>query len=97
MASRMLEGPNVRKLIIEKISRDVIPPGGGLVEGINFLSDPKKISSCWQAAAEWVKSAITVVRQAAEPNHWKDATDEEIAAEILKQIAAKRQLSRGHS
>lgn len=83
-------GPNVRKLIAEKTARDAIPGGGGLADGIKFLSNPKNISAGYRAAMEWVKIAILTVRQASEPNPWKDATDEEIAGEILKHIQAKR-------
>jgi hypothetical protein len=83
-------GPNVKKLIIRKMSVDAIPSGGGLSEGISFLTKPGALSSGFKSAAEWVKSAIEVVRKAAEPNPWKDADDEAIAGELLRKIEERK-------
>ena len=66
-------GPNVKKLIIGKMS--LIPPG---------TTD----ASVLKQATEWVESAILFVRQAAEPNPYKDASDDAIAREIIKRINA---------
>lgn len=83
-------GPNVRKLIVEKMSHDAIPSGGGLADGIGFLSDPKKISDGVKKATQWVETALIAVRKAQEPNEFKNADDETIAAEILQKIEERR-------
>lgn len=83
-------GPSVKKLVIAKASKDAIPSGGGLPDAIAFLTDPKAMTQGLRRAIEWVNVAIRAVREANEPNPWKNATDEEIAAEILKQIENKR-------
>jgi hypothetical protein len=41
-------------------------------------------------AKEWVDAAIQTVRGVREPNPWKNATDEEIAGELLRQIDNKK-------
>jgi hypothetical protein len=82
-----MQGPNVRKLIVRRMSSQAIPPGGGLADAVKFLSSKDTIIGGARAATEWVKLAIAAVRQAAEPNQFKSANDEEIAAEILRQIS----------
>jgi hypothetical protein len=83
-------GPNVRKLLIVKMSRDAIPDGGGLADGIEFFANLGKRKRIMAGAEEWVRQAIAVVRQAAEPNPWKVASDEEIAAELLRRIEERQ-------
>lgn len=79
-------GPNVKKLLILKMSKDAIPDGGGLAAGLNFLSSKESIMSGFRAAREWTEMAIQAVREAAEPNPWKNATDETIAGELLLRV-----------
>lgn len=81
---------NVVKLTIHKMSLDAIPAGGGIAAGVAFLSDRVKMSGTLRSSHAWVLEAIAAVRAAAEPNPWKDSTDEEIAGEILKRIEAKK-------
>lgn len=69
---------------------DAIPKGGGIADGIKFLSDPASIKASAQLAQEWVADAIKAVRLAAEPNPWKDATDEQIAEEIVRQVNERK-------
>ena len=83
------QGPNVNKLIIHKMSADAVPPGGGLADSIKFLTNKEAIISGARKATEFVKLAIQAVREAAEPNEFKNADDETIAAELLKQIEAR--------
>jgi hypothetical protein len=86
----MTWGPNTKKLVIHKVSLDAIPKGGGVADGIKFLSSRELISKTIRAADEWVKTAILAIRQAAEPNPFREATDEEIAGEILKKIEERK-------
>jgi hypothetical protein len=82
--------PNVKKLIIHKVSMEAIPKGGGVADGLKFLTDKERISKTVHAADQWVKDVIAAVRKAGEPNPFKDATDEEIAGEILRKVDEKR-------
>ena len=82
--------PNIRKLIFHKMSLDAIPAGGGVADGIKFLSDPAGISKSLRAADEWVINAIIAVRNAGEPNPWREKPDEEIAGELMRKIEEKR-------
>jgi hypothetical protein len=82
--------PNIKKLMIHKVSLDAIPKGGGVADGIKFLSDKNKIITTFRESHEWVKKAIQAVRQAGEPNPFKNSTEEEIAGEILRKIEEKR-------
>jgi len=83
-------GPNVKRLIIYKMSIDAIPPGGGVKAGITFLSNPTAISKSARESCEWVKTAISMARKAAEPNPYKNVSDEEIAGDILKRIEERK-------
>ena len=83
-------GPNVKKLIIHKISLDAIPPGGGVIDGLKFLTDKERISKTIRESNEWVKQTILMVRSAGEPNSFKNSSDEDIAGEILRKIEEKR-------
>jgi len=81
-------GPNVRRLIAYRMSIDAVPHNGGLSDAIKFLSSKESIVTGARNARDWVKSAIEAVRQAGEPNSWKDADDESIAGEILRKVEA---------
>lgn len=83
-------GPNVKRLIAEKMSIDAIPKGGGLADGLKFLSSKESIVGGFRTAATWVQAALQSVRNSAEPNQFKNASDEEIAAEIIRKMEAKR-------
>jgi hypothetical protein len=85
-----MHGPNVKKLIASKISRDAIPSGGGVADAIAFLGSPERVKQGIIKASEWVNTAIQAVREAAEPNPYKTADNETIAGVILKGIEAKK-------
>jgi hypothetical protein len=84
-------GRNVQRLIARKMALDAVPRGGGMVDALNFLSSKDNITKGARVAAAWVKTACDVVRSAAEPNPFKQSTDDEIAAYLLEQIAQKEQ------
>jgi hypothetical protein len=79
-------GPNVKRLIAHKMGVDAIPKGGGFEDGLKFLSSREAVISGAQQASNWVIAAIRVLRQAAEPNPWKNSSDEEIAGHLLRQL-----------
>jgi hypothetical protein len=85
-----MQGPNVKKLIAQKMAMDAVPKGGGLAEAIAFISSAESIKSGAAKATQWVNAAIQAVRDATEPNPWKNADDETIAEMLLKEIETKR-------
>ena len=84
-------GPNVKRLLFTKMAKDAIPDGGGLAAGVHFLSKKENISAGFKTAREWTEQVIRLVREAEEPNPWKDASDEEIAGELLRRIEERKQ------
>ena len=60
------------------------------MDGVRFLKDPQRITETAKDATAWVNEAIELVRNAAEPNPWKMADDEEIAGAILEKIEATK-------
>jgi hypothetical protein len=83
-------GPNVKRLLILKMSRNAIPDGGGLADGIKFLSSKESIMSGYKAAEEWTEAVIQAVRDACDPNPFRKADNETIATEIVRRIDAAR-------
>jgi hypothetical protein len=79
-------GPNVKKLIIRWASKTAVPKGGGVKDAILFMANPAEINRVMNESARAVEILIDLVRTAAAPNPWADATDEDIAQEILAQI-----------
>jgi hypothetical protein len=69
---------------------DAVPPHGGLADALHFLRQPAKVVSTAREATAWVEQALQLVRQAADPNPWRDASDEDIAAEILRRIEDRK-------
>lgn len=82
---------NTVRLALLKMGRDAIPDGGGLVDGIRFLSSKESMLAGLHAAQDFVRQAIYAVRNAAEPNPWRNADDEEIAGELLSRIEKRDQ------
>lgn len=85
---------NMQRLAIQKASRDAVPDGGGIKDVIKLLTDPKGLAANLRAAQEWAKQAVQAVRNADDPNPWRNATDEEIAGVILKEAEAKHRKAR---
>lgn len=57
-----------------------IPSGGGLADGMGFLSSPERVGDAARQATEWVNDAIAVVKTAPDNPY---GSDEEIAGAIL--------------
>uniref|UniRef100_A0A6M3IRQ7 Uncharacterized protein n=1 Tax=viral metagenome TaxID=1070528 RepID=A0A6M3IRQ7_9ZZZZ len=83
-------GPNVKKLIAHKMSLDAIPKGGGIKNGIDFLTNRKRITQSFRESNEWVEKVIAIIKNANEPNPWKNADSEAIASELLCRIDEKK-------
>lgn len=80
-------GPNVKRLIAHKMSLDV---QGGFAGALQFLSNKDNITASAKKAADWVRLAIQALRQAGEPNPWKDADDDTIAGYFLSEIDKRK-------
>lgn len=86
----MIQTPAIKKLIGWKMSILAIPCGGTFVNGIHFLMNKDAIIAAAREATKWVEAAINAVREAKEPNTWKDKSDDEIAVMLLAEIEKKR-------
>lgn len=82
----MTMGPNVKALIIRKMSHDMVPDGGGFADGMRALTDGS-IGSRAQDATAWVKDQIDAVKRV--PDNTAGDDDEAIAGEIFRQMAEK--------
>lgn len=82
------------RLMCHKMAQDAIPRDGGLADGVRFLSSKESIVQGARKAREWVAQAINLIRTAPDPNPWKNATDDEIAAEILRKVELKKEQSK---
>lgn len=87
----MKHGKNVQQLIIHKMSLDAVPRGGGMADGLKFLSSKETIAKSARFAEAWVKASIQVVRECPAPNHFARADDEAIAGEILRILKATKE------
>lgn len=75
-----------QKLVIRKMSLEAIPEGGGIAEGIEFLSNPGRIRDEAARAKDWAKDACRAVRMAKPLNPYSGASDEEISEIILRRM-----------
>lgn len=83
-------GKSMSRLIAHKMSLDAVPPGSDLADVVAFITNKEKLKASIGAASEWAKAAVLAVRNANEPNPFKEADDETIAAEILRQVEARK-------
>ena len=82
------QGPNVKKLIVHKMSLLMVPPAGGLAETVALMAKPGGIGGAAKEATVWVEQAIAAAK-AAPGNPYGD-DDEAIAGEILRQAWKKQ-------
>jgi hypothetical protein len=82
--------PNVKRLIIHKMSVDAVPAGGGLATALDYMMKPGGLANGLKEARTWVMNAINAVRGASEPNPWKDADDETIATELMRKVDERK-------
>ena len=87
-------GQNFNKLVAHRASQIMVPPGGGIAAAVASITTPGKMAQATREAVQWVRTAISLVRTAAEPNPWRNASDEEIAGEILTKLEQKKQKAR---
>jgi hypothetical protein len=80
----------VKKLISHKVSIEAIPKGGGFSDGIRFLLNKELLVQTLKDSTVWVEKAIDSIRNAKDPNPFRNSDDESIAGELLKRIDEKR-------
>jgi hypothetical protein len=81
------QGPNVKRLIVHRMSQLMVPPGAGIGDALAAMVKPGNISAVAREATAWVEAALAAVRSAP-GNPYAD--DEEIAGAILAGIERKR-------
>jgi hypothetical protein len=88
------QGPNVRSLIVRKMSLLMIPVGSKepLETGIRALMEPGRIGAVAREATDWVMAAIAVVKTAPDNPYGDD--DEAIAGRILADIEERKRAAR---
>jgi len=86
-ANRKL-GPNVKKLLCTFVAHDAIPDGGGLADGVAFLSNKDRIISTTRAAMARMFECIDAVKHSRDNPYGDD--DEAIAEAILSEIEQKK-------
>ena len=82
--------PNVKQLVILKMSLDAVPPDGGMKSVIDFLLKPNAMKKSFQDAVKFWQEAFVLLRNAKDPNPYKQASDEEIATELMRLIKEKK-------
>lgn len=83
-------GPNVKKLIVHKMSLLMVPPGcgNGLQTALAALTKPGNLVAVAREATQWVEAAIAVVKTAPDNPYGDD--DEAIAETILQGVENKK-------
>lgn len=82
-------GPNVKRLIIHKMSLDAVPPGGGINDALRFLTEPGRLGKAAREATAWAEAALAAVRSAPGNPH---PDDEAVAAAILAEIDRRKRV-----
>lgn len=77
-------GPNYKKLMIRFATKDAIPQGGSVLDGVRWLE--QDMPAAMREANKTTREAVDAVRNACDPNPYRNSTDEEIARAILDKI-----------
>lgn len=84
MSSGEKLGPNVKRLLAHFMAYEAIPSGGGIGDGIDFLTNPERRHNGLEKAMSNLKAALYAVKHASDNPYGED--DEAIAAAILDRI-----------
>ena len=80
-------GPNIKNLFIRFVSREAIPDGGGIGDGIKMFTDVDHRHKVMDRALENMNVAIEAVRLAPDNPYGDD--QEVIAGVILEELVKK--------
>lgn len=84
-----MQGPNVKKLIVRRMSAIAVPKGGGMSDALGFLQSPDRLAAAAKEATKFAEDAIAAVRLSA-GGTYANATDEDIAETILREVEARK-------
>ena len=87
-------GPNMWMLVVNAMSNDAIPKGGGIASGVEYLCGPERVKDSFKNACQFAREAVDTVRGAKGVNPFRNATDEDIAGEILRRLDELRRARR---
>ncbi|MCK5608236.1 hypothetical protein KAR91_40520 [Candidatus Pacearchaeota archaeon] len=87
MNKKRILGPNMKKLLARVMSRKAIPPGGGFVDGINFIKTPGVMAKAARESLVWIDQQINDIKAAPDNEYGHD--EESIAGAILSAIYGK--------
>lgn len=81
---------SLRALQLRLMAVAAIPEGSQepFIDGVRFLTDRDRLSQAARDAKRQAQDMVLLVRNGAEPNPWRDSTDDEIAAEIMRRVEA---------
>ena len=85
-------GPNVNRLISERLAVEAVPPGGGIGDALQSLLDPALLREQMRRAIDWVNAALAVYKTA--PDNQFGDDDEAIAGEMLRALKAAKARAR---
>lgn len=89
----MAELSAMRRLAITKMACDAVDdarsPKPALAQVLDFVMSRERLLAGARTADQWARDAVAAVREAGEPNPWRTATDEAIAAELLRRVKEK--------
>jgi hypothetical protein len=77
------QGPNVKRLIVHRMSSLLVPPGGGVGGVVASLMAPGNLARVAREATAWVEEAIRVLRTSPD---CPEGDDEHLAGLILAKI-----------
>ncbi|MCK5613475.1 hypothetical protein KAR91_67015 [Candidatus Pacearchaeota archaeon] len=88
MSNERVLGPNMRKLLARVVAREAIQPGGGIADGIKFITSGEmgKVS---RESLDWIDKQIQDILSAPDNIYGND--EETIAGSILTMLEKGRQ------
>ena len=87
MSNERILGENMKKLLARVVARKSIPPGGGFVDGVNFLKSGK-IGTVSRESLKWIDEQIHAIRSTPDNTYGDD--EETIAEAILAMLAERK-------
>lgn len=80
-------GPQMTRFVVSRMSVDALNgTGRGIVAVVEFLQKPGSLADSARRSLEWCDQAIHSLRGAQEPNPFKTADEETIAAEVNRKL-----------
>ena len=84
----------LQTLISKWAAKTVVANGGQVKDQLALAMNPGRVAQALGEAARAVRVLIDIVRAAPGDNPWREATDDEVAQEILAQLATRTQVKK---